>query len=112
MTKIIKVVKTSRTSCLFVIFEIYEGKIFTLRLIIMVSRNLCVAIPLAVTSGPAVCVTFSGVCLSADRCVHLCVFFHQRITALTGFGLECQEATVQSHTHHMPPYYCWTLRYQ
>lgn len=31
--------------------------------------------PLAVTSGPLVCFTVSGVCLSVARCALLCLFF-------------------------------------
>lgn len=37
--------------------------------------RVCVVLLLAATLGSAVCVTFSGVCLSANRRVLLCVVF-------------------------------------
>lgn len=42
---------------------------------------LCVVFPIAVTSGPAVCVTFSGVCLSMDRCASFVCFLLEDYSA-------------------------------
>lgn len=58
------------------------------------------------------CALLSRVCVCQWIDVSSSVCFYQRITALTGFVLECQEATVQSHPRHGPPRYSWILRYR
>ena len=59
--------------------------------------------PLAVTLGLAVCVTFSGVCLSVDRCVlFVCLLSEDcsvdRFNSVVSGGSEAK-----SHTHSSPP---------
>lgn len=79
MRRIIKVVKNKRALlvCLFCfIHKLLRQPSYSmcssLNVCVCVCVCLCVVFPLAVTSGPEVCVTFSGVCVlsedySADR---------------------------------------------